>query len=55
MNFKNFKGRGWFFTENGYVIIEDFLNKEEREHWRGSITEAIQERKGRRCLEKLSI
>jgi len=35
-----------FYRENGYVIVEDFLNAEELEHWRRTVTQAIQERNG---------
>ena len=35
-----------FYRENGYIIIEDFLNNTELQHWRASVTEAVQERNG---------
>ncbi|MFC3198870.1 phytanoyl-CoA dioxygenase family protein [Parapedobacter deserti] len=35
-----------FYRENGYVVIEDFLNAEELEHWRNAVTRAIQVRNG---------
>jgi ectoine hydroxylase-related dioxygenase (phytanoyl-CoA dioxygenase family) len=35
-----------FYDENGYVIIEDFLNKDELETWREAVTEAVLERNG---------
>lgn len=41
-----------FYNENGYVIIEDFLNAEELELWRASVTEAIQERNGQKMPGK---
>jgi len=34
-----------FYQENGYVIISDFLNPEELEEWRSSVSEAVAERK----------
>lgn len=41
-----------FYNENGYVIIEDFLNAEELEHWRSSVMEAIQQRNGQKMPGK---
>src|SRR5690606_9970659 len=41
-----------FFTENGYVIIEDFLDIEELEYWRNCVTEAITERNGQKIPGK---
>jgi len=37
-----------FYQENGYVVMEDFLNAEELENWRNSVTEAISDRKGQK-------
>jgi phytanoyl-CoA hydroxylase len=37
-----------FYQINGYVIIEDFLNKDELEKWREAVTEALQERNGQK-------
>lgn len=34
------------FQKNGFLVVEDFLNKEELEYWRTSFTEALEERKG---------
>lgn len=41
-----------FYRENGYIIIEDFLNPEELENWRTSVTEAVEERKGQKIPGK---
>lgn len=41
-----------FYNENGYVIIEDFLNPEELETWRSSVTEALIERNGQKMPGK---
>jgi phytanoyl-CoA hydroxylase len=41
-----------FYSENGYVIIEDFLNGEELEKWRTAVTEAIKERNGQKMPGK---
>lgn len=35
-----------FYQENGYLIIDDFLNAEELEKWRYVVTEAVSERNG---------
>ncbi|TCD03155.1 phytanoyl-CoA dioxygenase family protein [Pedobacter psychroterrae] len=37
-----------FYQENGYIVIEDFLNASELEVWRSAVTEAIAERKGQK-------
>lgn len=37
-----------FYQQNGYIIIEDFLNAAELEMWRSSVTEAISERNGQK-------
>ncbi|TAG29834.1 MAG: phytanoyl-CoA dioxygenase family protein [Sphingobacteriia bacterium] len=36
------------YRENGYLLVEDFLNEDELSFWRTSITEAIEERNGRK-------
>lgn len=41
-----------FYNDNGYVIIEDFLNAEELENWRSSVTEALVERNGQKMPGK---
>lgn len=41
-----------FYNENGYIIIEDFLNQEELKHWRACVTEAIKERNGQKIPGK---
>lgn len=35
-----------FYQDNGYIIIEDFLNAQELETWREAVTEAIADRNG---------
>ncbi|WP_066965821.1 phytanoyl-CoA dioxygenase family protein [Microbulbifer sp. Q7] len=35
------------YRENGFIVIEDFLNEEELNHWRKVVTEAVDKRKGR--------
>lgn len=37
-----------FYQENGYIIIEDFLNSNELEKWREAVTEALQDRDGQK-------
>ena len=37
-----------FYQTNGYVIIEDFLSKDELKKWRDAVTEALQERNGQK-------
>ncbi len=33
-----------FYQENGYIVIEDFLNPEELESWRTIVFEAVEQR-----------
>ena len=40
------------YTENGFIIIEDFLNQEELEKWRVAVMEAVEERKGQKMPGK---
>ncbi|WP_262250041.1 phytanoyl-CoA dioxygenase family protein [Parapedobacter soli] len=35
-----------FYQDNGFVIIDDFLNTAELEQWRTSVTQAMKERNG---------
>jgi phytanoyl-CoA hydroxylase len=37
-----------FYQENGYIIIEDFLNASELEIWRSAVSDAIAKRKGQK-------
>lgn len=37
-----------FYQENGYLIIDDFLNAAELESWRTAVSNAIAERKGQK-------
>lgn len=41
-----------FYQENGYVVIEDFLNADELEQWRNAVREAIEERNGQKMPGK---
>lgn len=41
-----------FYQQNGYLVIDDFLNVQELEHWRASVTEALQERNGQKMPGK---
>jgi phytanoyl-CoA hydroxylase len=41
-----------FYRENGFVVIEDFLNAVELETWRTSVAEAIKERNGQKIPVK---
>lgn len=41
-----------FFQENGYIVIEDFLNAEELEAWRAAVTEALEQRNGQKMPGK---
>lgn len=41
-----------FYNENGYVVIEDFLNPDELETWKASVTEALIERNGQKMPGK---
>lgn len=36
------------FQENGYLLVEDFLNENELAFWRKSVTESIEQRDGRK-------
>ncbi|MDQ3277896.1 MAG: phytanoyl-CoA dioxygenase family protein [Bacteroidota bacterium] len=40
------------FQENGFIVIEDFLSPDELEEWRGAVTEAVQQRGGRKMPGK---
>ena len=41
-----------FYRENGYIIIENFLNTQELENWRESVEEALKERNGQKMPGK---
>ncbi|WP_142685940.1 phytanoyl-CoA dioxygenase family protein [Chitinophaga polysaccharea] len=36
------------YREDGFLVIEDFLNQEELSHWRQVVTEAVEQREGRK-------
>lgn len=40
------------YRENGFIIIDDFLNSEELENWRNSVMEAVEDRKGQKLPGK---
>jgi phytanoyl-CoA hydroxylase len=40
------------FRENGFVILEDFLNEDELFSWREAVTKAVEERGGRKLPGK---
>ncbi len=40
------------YRQNGFLLIEDFLDKEELETWREAVTEALEERGGRKLPGK---
>lgn len=35
-----------FYQENGYIIIDDFLDASELQHWRQAVSHAVEERQG---------
>ncbi len=37
-----------FYQQNGYLLVENFLDEEELAHWRKAVTEAIKQRNGRK-------
>lgn len=41
-----------FYQANGYIVIEDFLDRDELENWRSAVTEAIAERNGQKMPGK---
>ncbi|MGJ1438648.1 Phytanoyl-CoA dioxygenase (PhyH) [compost metagenome] len=41
-----------FYQENGYIVIEDFLNPEELETWRTIVFEAVEQRAGQKMPGK---
>ena len=41
-----------FYNENGYIIIEDFLDADELEYWRSSVMKAVDDRKGQKMPGK---
>jgi phytanoyl-CoA hydroxylase len=36
------------FQENGFLLVEDFLNSDELAYWRKAVTESIEQRNGRK-------
>lgn len=41
-----------FYRDNGYLVIEDFLDKEELEHWRKVVFNAVEKRAGQKMPGK---
>lgn len=41
-----------FYRENGYLVIEDFLNPEELAHWRTVVFKAVENRSGQKMPGK---
>ena len=37
-----------YYRKNGFIVIEDFLSKEELNQWRETLSDALKERKGRK-------
>lgn len=52
MNAELSKSQIEFYRENGYIIIEDFLDSTELNHWRESVEEALRERNGQKMPGK---
>lgn len=48
MNTEISKDQIAFYQENGYLVIDDFLNAEELEKWRLAVTEAVKNRGGQK-------
>ncbi|MFC3562648.1 phytanoyl-CoA dioxygenase family protein [Pedobacter jamesrossensis] len=48
MNSTISKDQIYFYQDNGYVVIEDFLNADELERWRSALTVAVKERNGQK-------
>jgi len=40
------------YRDNGFLVVDDFLNSEELEIWREAVTEAVTERNGRKMPSK---
>ena len=43
-----------FYQKNGFVVIDNFLDSAELEHWRESVTEAVKERNGQKMPGKVN-
>lgn len=41
-----------FFSENGFIVIDDFLSSDELEHWRSAVMHAVEARGGRKMPDK---
>jgi phytanoyl-CoA hydroxylase len=48
MNYSLTKQQINFYQTNGYLLIENFLNEAELSFWREAVTEAIQQRGGKK-------
>lgn len=40
------------YQEDGFLVVEDFLTKDELEFWRNAVTGAIQERNGKKSARQ---
>lgn len=43
------------YQEDGFLVIEDFLSKEELETWRNAVTEALKKRPGNKLPDRASL
>lgn len=43
------------YQHDGFLIIEDFLNNEELNHWRAALDEAVAKRKGNKLPDRASV
>lgn len=43
------------YQRDGFLIIEDFLNDEELNHWRAALDEAVAKRKGNKLPDRASV
>ncbi|MBB5436689.1 ectoine hydroxylase-related dioxygenase (phytanoyl-CoA dioxygenase family) [Pedobacter sp. AK017] len=52
MNYKLSSTQVSFYKENGYLIVENFLDEEELEHWRKTVFSAVENRAGQKMPGK---
>lgn len=52
MNYKLSSAQVSFYKENGYLIVENFLDEEELEHWRKTVFSAVENRAGQKMPGK---
>ncbi len=53
MNFNLTQQQIQSYQENGFLLVENFLNEMELAFWRESVTQAIHERGGKKCQEAM--